>query len=113
MPTDAVTLWRAFAFAAAVAWIGVAAAAAGVQMQRAAVAAFVPASMQLTESLRQAMEKGVVAATRLAPIALRNDPVTLAALVVVAADAENTVPLQDVVRSWNAPSLCFVVRRPG
>jgi hypothetical protein len=112
MPTDAVTLWRAFAFAAAVAWIGVA-AAAGVQMQRAAVAAFVPASMQLTESLRQAMEKGVVAATRLAPIALRNDPVTLAALVVVAADAENIVPLQDVVRSWNAPSLCFVVRRPG
>jgi AhpC/TSA antioxidant enzyme len=113
MPRDgATTLWRAFAFVA-FALIGVTAAAAAVQMQRAAVtaAAAVPASMQLTESLRNAVKNGVLQATKLLPIALRNDPVTLAAL--VETDIDNAVPLQDVVRSYNAPSLCFVVRRPG
>jgi AhpC/TSA antioxidant enzyme len=108
----ATTLWRAFAFVA-FALIGVTAAAT-VQMQRAAVVAAAvppPASMQLTESLQNAVENGILKATRLVPIALRNDPVTLAAL--VETDIENAVPLEQVVRSYNAPSLCFVVRRPG
>jgi AhpC/TSA antioxidant enzyme len=111
MRDGAVTLWRACSTARLVAFAVatlIGATATVVQMQRIVV----PASMQLTQSLQSVVENGILPATRLLPITLRNDPVTLAAL--VETDAENNaVPLEQVARSYQAPSLCFVVRRPG